>query len=65
MITYTIEVTFEPKPYILKWPWLEEARMNLAVWLIRLGLRVSGSEEMILTSQLIGSTREEQVADEG
>jgi hypothetical protein len=45
MITY--EVTFEPKLWILKWD-LEKQRMRLALWLIRLGLCVSGSETLLL-----------------
>ena len=45
MITY--EITFEPKLWILKWG-LEERRMRLALWLIRLGLHVSGSETLLL-----------------
>ena len=53
MITYKVEteVTFEPKLWILKWPKAEEARMKLALWLIQLGLRVSGSKALILLPQ--------------
>ena len=61
MITYTVEikVTFEPKPRILKWRKAEEARKKLAVWLIRLGLRVSGSEALLLVPQHIKIKKEE------
>ena len=59
MITY--EVTFEPKPFILKWG-LEKRRMRLALWLIRLGLRVSESETLLL--QVKRNIREKQVAVE-
>jgi len=52
MITYTIEVTFEPKLLILKWG-LEKRRMRLALWLIRLGLRVSESDALLLLPQQI------------
>ena len=53
MITYTVEikVTFEPKLRILKWRKAEAARMKLALWLIRQGLRVSGSKALILLPQ--------------
>lgn len=59
MITY--KVTFEPKPWILKWG-LEKRRMRLALWLIRLGLHVSGSDTLLL--QVKRSTHEGQVEDE-
>lgn len=55
MITYMVEVevTFEPKLWILKWPRVETARMKLALWLIRKGLSVSGSEALLLLPQHI------------
>lgn len=52
MITYTMEVTFEPKLWILKWG-LEKRRMQLAVWLIHAGLYVSGSEALLLLPQQV------------
>lgn len=51
---FDVEVTicFAPKPWIFKWQKLEAARQQFAIWLVRLGLRVSGSSEMIVTPHL-------------
>lgn len=51
-IDVKVTICFAPKPRILRWPIAEAARMWLAVWLIRGGLRVSGSSEMIVTPHL-------------
>ena len=63
-IDVKVTISFAPRPWILRWPRVEKARMNLAVWLVRAGLWVSGSSEMIVSPHL-WRKREEQVADEG
>lgn len=51
-IDVKVTISFAPKPWVLRWPLVEEARQQFAIWLVRMGLRVSGSSEMIVTPHL-------------